>query len=95
MAPSIKPKCKPKGGITAATKTNNPATVYPAAANNTAVVTSSTAKHSHLGHGTSASATANNTIESNLPTAVTVHPATANGTHVPSGGGHGDDCWQQ
>ncbi len=86
MASPIRPKHKPKGGIGAATKPNNPATVYPAAAIDTAVATSSTATCSHLGHSTSANTTTNNTTEANLPTAVTVHPATTNDANVLSGG---------
>ncbi len=57
----------------------------PAAANNTAVATGSAAKRSHLGHGTPANATANNTTELNPLAAVTVHPVT-NDADVPSGG---------
>jgi hypothetical protein len=86
MAPPIRTKLKPKGGIAAATKPNNPATINPAAANNTAVAISSAAKRSHLGHGTPTNATANNTTEMNPPAAVAVHPATANDANVLSGG---------
>jgi hypothetical protein len=86
MAPLIRTKCKPKGGIAATTKPNNLATVNPAAANDTAFATSGAAKRSHLGHSTPANATANNTTEPNLPTAVGMHPATANNANVPSGG---------
>ncbi len=72
--------------MAATTKPNNPATVNPAAANNTAVATGSTEKCSHLEQGTPANATANNTTEPNPPAAVTVHPATASGANVPSRG---------
>ena len=70
----------------AATKPNNPATVNPAAANNTAVATGGASKHSRFEHGTPANATKNNTTEPNPPAAVAVHPATANGANVKSGG---------
>jgi hypothetical protein len=72
--------------MAAATKPNNPATVDPAAANNSAVAPGGTAKCSHLEHGTPTNATANNTMEPNPPVAVAVHPATANGVNVLSGG---------
>jgi hypothetical protein len=85
MATPIRTKCKPKGGIAAATKPDNPATVNPAAANNTAVATSGAAKRSRLGHGTPANATVNYTTEPNSPAAVAVHPATAKDANVPSG----------
>jgi hypothetical protein len=71
----------------AATKPNNPATVNPAAANNTAVATTGTSKCSRMEYGTPANATANNATELNPPVAVAVHPATTNGANVPSGGG--------
>jgi hypothetical protein len=70
----------------AATKPDNPATVNPAAANNTAVATSGASKHSHLEHSTPAKATANNTTEPNPPAAVAVHPATTYSANVSSGG---------
>jgi hypothetical protein len=73
--------------MAAATKPDNPATVNPAAAYNTAVATAGTSKHSRMEHGTPANATANNTIEPNSPAAVAVHPATANSAYVPSEGG--------
>jgi hypothetical protein len=73
--------------MAAATKPNNPATVNPAAANDTVVATGGTSKRRHLEHGTLAHATANNTTEMNSLTAVAMHPATANGANVPSGGG--------
>ncbi len=57
MAPTNRTKCKPKGGMAAATKPNNPATVNPAATNNTAVATGSTSKRSRFEHGTPANAT--------------------------------------
>jgi hypothetical protein len=76
-----------KGSVVAATKPNNPATVNPAAVSNTAVATAGTSKRSHLEHSTPANATANNTTEPSLPAAVPLHPATANGANVPSGGG--------
>ncbi len=79
-------KRKPKGGIAAANLPGNPAMVNPAAANNTAVATGSAAKCSHLGHKIPTIATANNTMESNLPAAVAVHPATTNDANVPSKG---------
>ena len=81
--------------MAAATKPNYPATVNPAAANNTNVATASTSKQSCLEHSTPANATANNTTELNPPATVAVHPAAANGANVPSGGGHGNDRWQQ
>ncbi len=85
MAPPIRTKCKPKGGIAAATKPNNSVTVNPAAANDTAVATCGVAKHSRLGHSTPANATTNNTTEPNPLAAVAVHPATTNDADVPSG----------
>ncbi len=57
MAPTNRSKCKPKGGMAATTKPNNPATVNPAAANNTTVATSGASKHSRFEHGTPANAT--------------------------------------
>jgi hypothetical protein len=72
--------------MAAATKTNNPATVNPDAANKTAVATGGAAKRSRLEHSTPTNATTNNTTEMNPPTAVAVHPATANSADVPSGG---------
>jgi hypothetical protein len=72
--------------MTAATKPDYPATANPAAANDTAVATAGTSKRSRLKHGTPTTATANNTTEPNLPTAVAVHPATAGGAD-PSGEG--------
>jgi hypothetical protein len=86
MAPPIRTKCKLKGDIAAATKPDNPVTVNPAAANNTAVATSHAAKRSRLGHCTPANATTHNTTEPNPPAAVAMHPATFNGANVPSGG---------
>jgi hypothetical protein len=86
MAPPMRAKHKPKGGIAAAKKPKNPATVNPAAANDTAVATGSAAKHRHLGHDTPANATANNTMELDPAAAVTMHSATAKDADVPSGG---------
>jgi hypothetical protein len=86
MAPPNRTKCKPKGGMAAATKPDNPVTIYPAAANNTAVAPSSASKHSHFKHSTPANATVNNTTEPNWPAAVAMHPATVNGADVPSRG---------
>ncbi len=82
----MRTKCKPKRGIAAANKLDNPAMVNPAAANDTAVVTSSTATCRQLGHNTPANATTNSTMEPDLPAAVAVHPATANNANVPSRG---------
>jgi hypothetical protein len=73
--------------MAAATKPNNPVTVNPAAANNTAVATPGASKRSRLEHSTPANATANNTTEPNLPATVAVHPDTAHGADVPSRGG--------
>jgi hypothetical protein len=95
MAPTNRTECKPKGGMAAATKSDNPMTVIPAAANATAVATSGASKRSHLEHGTLANATANSTTEPNPPTAIVVHPATANGADVPSKGEHGNNRWRQ
>jgi hypothetical protein len=95
MAPLNRTKRKLKEGMAAATKLDNPGTVNPAAANNTAVATGGTSKCSHLEHDTPTNATANNTTELNPPATVAVHPAAANGANVPSGGGHGNDRWQQ
>jgi hypothetical protein len=89
MAPPNRTKRKTKGGMAAATKPNNPATVNPAAANNTAVATAGTSKRSRMEHCTPANAAANNATEPNPPAAVAVHPATINGADVPSGGGMG------
>jgi hypothetical protein len=86
MAPPIKAKRKPNGGIAAAYKLDNPAMVDPAAANNTAVATGRAAKHRHLGHSAPANATANNTTELDPPAAVAVHPANANDPDILSGG---------
>jgi hypothetical protein len=72
--------------MAAATKPDNSATVNPAAANDTAVATSGAPKHSHLEHPTLANAKENNTTEPNPPAAVAMHPATANGADVLSGG---------
>ncbi len=72
--------------MAAATKPNNPATVNPAAANNTAVATNGAAKCSCLEHGIPTNPTANNTTEPNPPAAVAVHPAITNGANVPSRG---------
>jgi hypothetical protein len=58
--------------MAAATKPDNPATVNPAAANNTVVATADASKHSRLEHGTPANATANNTTEPNPPAAIGV-----------------------
>jgi hypothetical protein len=82
----MRAKRKPKGDIAATYKPNNPTMVNPAAANNTAVATGSTAKCRRLGHGTPANATANNTTEPDPPATVALHPATANDANVPSGG---------
>jgi hypothetical protein len=86
MAPPNRTKQKPKGSIAAATKPDKPVSVNPAAANDTAVATGGATKCSHWEHGTPANTTANNKPESNPPTAVAVHPATANGANVPSKG---------
>jgi hypothetical protein len=86
MAPPNRAKRKPKGGMAATTKPDNPATVNPAAANDTAVAIGGAAKRSHLEHHTPANATANKTTEPNPPATVAVHPATANGAYVPSVG---------
>ncbi len=56
MAPAIRATCKPKGGITAANKPNNPAMVNSAGANDTDVATGSAAKCRCLGHGAPANA---------------------------------------
>jgi hypothetical protein len=72
MAPLNRTKCKTKGGMAAATKPNNPATVNPAAANNTAVATASASKCSCLEHGRPANATTSNATEPNPPAAVAV-----------------------
>jgi hypothetical protein len=87
MAPPNRTKRKPKGSMAAATKPDHPATVNPAAANNTAVATAGAIKRSGLEHGTPTIATANKTTEPNPPAAVAMHLATANGADVPSGGG--------
>jgi hypothetical protein len=87
MAPLIRTKRKPKGGgIAVTTKPNNPATVNPAAANNTAVATGDTAKLRHLEHSTPTNPTAKHTIEPSLPAAVAVHPTTTHDANVLSGG---------
>ncbi len=86
MAPLIRTKCKPKGGITATTKPDNPATVNPAAANNTAIATGGAAKRSRLEHSTPTNTTTKNTTEPNPPAAVAMHPATATDANVRSGG---------
>jgi hypothetical protein len=86
MAPPKRTQCKPKGGIAAVNQPNNPASVNPAAANDTAFATGSTAKRSHLEHSTPNNATAKNTMEPNPPAAVAVHPATANNANVLSRG---------
>ncbi len=80
-----------KGGLAAAIKPDNPVTVNPAAAINSAVATAGASKRRCMKHGTPANLTANNGTEPNPPTAVAVHPATANGANVPSRGG----AWQQ
>jgi hypothetical protein len=72
--------------MAAATKPNNPAIVNPAAANKTAIAPGSTAKRSHLEHGTLTNATAINTKEPNPPATVAMDSATANGADIPSGG---------
>jgi hypothetical protein len=82
----MRTKRKPKGGIAATNKPDNPAIVNPDATNNTAVATSRATKCSHFGHGTPANATANHTIEPNPPAAVTMHPATTNDAKVQSRG---------
>jgi hypothetical protein len=82
----MRTKCKLKGGIATATKPDDPATVNPAEANNTAVATNGTAKCSCLEHSTPANATANNTTKPNPPTTVAVHPATADDANILSGG---------
>ncbi len=87
MASPNRTKCKPKGGMAAATKPSSPATVNPAAANDTAVATGYAAKCSRLEHSTPTNATANNTIEPNPPVAIAMHHATANKANVSSGGG--------
>ncbi len=84
-----------KGGMAAATKPNNPATVNPAAANNTAVATAGASKRRHMEHGTPTNVTANNTTEPNPPAAVAVHPATTNGSKCSIQGGHGKNHWRQ
>jgi hypothetical protein len=84
MAPPNRTKCKTKGGLAAATKPNNPATVNPAAANNSVVATAGASKCSHM---EPAHVTTNNSTEPNPPATVAVHPATANGVDVPSRGG--------
>ncbi len=86
MAPTNRAKCKLKGGMTAATKPDNPVTVNPAAANITAVATGGALKCSRFEHGTPANATKNNTTEPNPPTTLAMHPATANGANVPTRG---------
>ncbi len=74
------------GGMAAAAQPDKPATVNPAAANDTAVAPGGAAKHSHLEHVTPANATANNTKEPNPSAAFAEHPATTNRANVPSGG---------
>jgi hypothetical protein len=73
-------------GMAAATKPNNPATVNPAAANNTAVATGGASKCSRFEHSTPTNATKNNTTEPNPPATLAMHPATANSADVLPGG---------
>jgi hypothetical protein len=86
MASAIREKHKPKGGIAAANKPDSPAMVNPAAANDSAFATGSTAKWRHFGHSAPTNATANNTMDPDPPAAVAVHPATANNANVLSKG---------
>ncbi len=82
----MRTKRKPKGGIAAANKPNNPLIANPAAANDTAVAIGSAAKPSSLGHSTPANASANTTMEPDPPAAVAMLSATANDANVPSRG---------
>jgi hypothetical protein len=76
--------------MAAATKPNYPATVNPAAANNTVVASGSASKHSCFEHGIPANATKNNTTEPSPPASLAMHSATAKGANVPPAG-----TWQR